>query len=210
MRRIDISMPLFPGMPSFPGDPEFRSTPLRSIEAGDPYRLSELSFGSHAGTHVDPPVHFIPGGPTVDELDLDILNGPCRVVQVDASATSVGSEEVARVPAGTTRVLFRTSNSERWASSLSFFPDCVGLTPAAARGLVERGVQLVGIDALSVENDPSGEFPVHRALLRRGTLILEGLLLATAPAGEYELECLPLRLQAGDGGPARAALVVSS
>jgi len=210
MRRIDISMPLFRGMPSFPGDPEFTSTPLRSIGRGDPYSLSGLSLGSHAGTHVDPPVHFIPNGTTVDDLDLGVLNGPCRVVQVDAPATSVGPEDVAKLPTETARVLFRTSNSARWASSLTFFPDYVGLTLAAAHALVDRGVRLVGIDALSVENDPSENFPVHHALLRRGILILEGLLLAAAPAGEYGLECLPLRLRDGDGGPARATLVASS
>ena len=207
VRRIDISMPLFSGMPSFPGDPAFGSTRLRSLARGDPYNLSGLSFGSHAGTHLDPPVHFVPGGATTDELDLEVLNGPCRVVEVDPLAVSVGADDVARIPAGTVRVLFRTANSSRWASSLTFFSDYVGLTPAAADALIERKVGLVGIDALSIENDPSGTFPVHRRLLGEGALILEGILLAAAPAGEYSLECLPLRLRGGDGGPARATLV---
>jgi arylformamidase len=206
MRRIDISMPLFPGMPSFPGDLAFGSTRLRSTARGDPYNISGLSFGSHAGTHVDPPVHFVPGGAATDELDLDVLNGPCRVVQVDPRALSVGADDVTRIPPDTARVLFRTANSPRWASSLSFFPDYVGLTPAAAGALIDRNVRLVGLDSLSIENDPSGAFPVHHALLGRGVLILEGLLLADASPGEYTLECLPLRLRGGDGGPARATL----
>jgi arylformamidase len=206
MRRIDISMPLYPGMPSFPGDPEFGSRPLRSLARGDPYNLSGLSFGSHAGTHVDPPSHFVPGGAPADELDLEVLNGPCRVVEVDPHARFIGAGEVARVPAGTTRVLFRTPNSARWSTRLTFFPDYVALNPAAADALVEKHVRLVGLDALSIENDPSGAFPVHHALLGRGILILEGLLLGDAPAGEYTLECLPLRLKGGDGGPARATL----
>ena len=210
MRRIDISMPLFPGMPSFPGDPPFDTVPLCSIARGDPYNLSGLSFGSHAGTHVDPFGHFVPGGTTADQLDLDLLNGPCRVVDLDTHATSVGADDVRRIPTGTVRVLFRTANSARWARSLAFFPDYVGLTTAAADALVERKVRLVGIDALSVENDPSGSFPVHLSLLARGTLILEGLLLAAAPAGECRLECLPLRLRDGDGAPARATLVTES
>ncbi len=207
MRRIDISMPLFPGMPSFPGDPPFVVTSLSSIARGDPYELSGLSFGSHSGTHVDPVGHFVPGGATADRIDLEVLNGPCRVVDVDPRMTSVGADDAAKVPSGTVRVLFRTANSARWASSLTFFADYVGLAPAAADALVERGVRMVGIDALSIENDPTGTFPVHHSLLRSGTLILEGLLLAAAPAGEYRLECLPLRLRDGDGGPARATLV---
>jgi len=207
MRRIDISMPLFPGMPSFPGDPAFGSTRLRSIAKGDAYNLSELSLGTHAGTHVDPPGHFVPGGATTDQLDLAALNGPCRVVEVGSRVAAIGAEVVSTVPEGTERLLFRTHNSSRWASSLVFFSDYVALTPAAASALIERKVRLVGLDALSIENDPSGRFPVHHLLLGNGTLILEGLLLSNAPAGEYTLECLPLRLRDGDGGPARASLL---
>jgi arylformamidase len=205
-RHLDISMPLFAGMPSFPGDPEFCSAELRSIAKGDPYNLSGISMGTHAGTHVDPPVHFLPRGTTVDRIDLDLLNGPCRVVDVGAEAKAVRPDDVAQIPRGTARVLFRTSNSARWARSLTFFPDYVGLTPAAAEALLERQVRLVGVDALSVENDPSGAFPVHHLLLGRGALILEGLLLDDVAAGDYVLECLPLRLRDGDGGPARATL----
>lgn len=207
MRRIDISMPLFEGMPSFPNDPPFARTPQRSRASGDAYELSRLSMGSHTGTHLDPPVHFVPGGTTADRVDLDALNGPCRVVEVAAFLATVGAESVRAIPAGTERVLFRTANSPRWARSLAFFSDYVGLAPAAAEALLARGVRLVGIDALSIENDPTEAYPVHHLLLRRGTLILEGLLLADAPAGEYRLECLPLRLRDGDGSPARATLV---
>jgi len=207
MRRIDISMPLYPGMPTFPGDRPFGTTRLSSIDRGDPYNLSELSLGSHAGTHVDPPAHFVPGGATTDQLDLEVLNGPCQLVEVDPGSTAVEPSDVARVPKGTTRVLFRTANSPRWARSLTFFPDYVGLTAPAADALLAQKVRLVGLDSLSIENDPTGRFPVHHALLPRGTLILEGLLLQEAPAGRYTLECLPLRLRAGDGGPARATLL---
>jgi len=200
-------MPLFEGMPSFPGDPPFGSTPRRSISHGDVYSISELSLGSHAGTHVDPPVHFISGGAAVDRIDLEVLNGPCQVVEVDDRAPAVDSDAVDRIAAGASRVLFRTANSSRWSRSLSFFSDYVGLTRAAADALVHRQVRLVGIDALSIENDPTETYPVHRTLLARGSLILEGLLLSGVPAGDYRLECLPLRLRDGDGSPARATLV---
>jgi len=200
-------MPLFPGTPRFPGDPPFVVTPVRSLDRGDAYGLSSLTFGSHAGTHIDPPAHFLPGGASVGDLDLEVLNGPCRVVAVDPTAAEIGAAEVARVPRGTRRVLFRTANSARWAKSLRFFPDYVGMTVDGAEVLLHRGVALVGIDSLSVENDPTDRFPVHRRLLTGGTLILEGLLLDGVHEGAYRLECLPLRLREGDGGPARATLI---
>lgn len=205
-RRLDVSMPLFAGMPVFPGDLPFSDRPLKRIEHGDPYSLSALAFGTHAGTHVDPPCHFVAGGATTDQLDLDLLNGPCRVVDVPETATSVGAAEVERVPPGTTRVLLRTANSARWRRGLEFFPDYVALGPDGAKALLDRGIRLVGIDALSIESDPTGTFPVHHALLGAGALIIEGLLLDGAPAGEYELACLPLKVRGGDGGPARVTL----
>jgi arylformamidase len=207
MRRIDVSMPLADGMPVFPGDTPFESSPTHGLERGDPYRLSRLVLGSHAGTHIDPPSHFLPGGTTVDQIDLDVLQGTCEVLDVPAPARAVGPADVARIPSGTTRVLFRTSNSARWARERAFFPDYVAVAPEAAAPLLARGIRLVGIDSLSLESDPTGRFPVHHTLLSGGALILEGLLLADAAPGTYELECLPLRLRGGDGGPARAVLV---
>jgi arylformamidase len=206
MRTIDVSMPLVAGMPAFPGDPEFATEPVRAIARGDAYNISSISMGTHAGTHVDPPRHFLETGATTDRLDLDVLSGSCRVLEIPATATEIGPEHVARLPAGTERVLFRTSNSGRWARALAFFPDYVAVGPAAARALVAAGVRLVGLDALSIERDATGTFPVHHELLGHGALILEGLLLADAPEGAYELRCLPLRLQGGDGGPARVVL----
>ncbi len=206
LRRFDVSMPLFAGMPVFPGDMPFATRPVSSVQRGDPYSLSALTFGSHAGTHVDPPSHFIPGGATVDELDLELLNGPCLVVAVAPDATAIGPEEVAGVPSGTRRVLFRTANSARWARTLEFFPDYVAVTAPGAKALYDRGTRLVGVDALSVESDPTHRFPVHHFWLGAGALILEGLLLAEVPAGEYRLDCLPLKIRGGDGGPARVTL----
>ena len=206
MRRIDISMPLFPGMPRFPGDPEVAVTAVRSVERGDPYSLSSLALGSHTGTHIDPPSHFQPGALSADRVDPEVLNGECVVVDVDPRATEIGPEEVARLDRLAERVLFRTANSARWSRSLTFFSDYVGLTVPAAEALVERGARLVGIDALSIENDASDTFPVHQTLLSHGVVVLEGLLLADAPAGTYALECLPVRLRDGDGAPARAYL----
>jgi len=207
MRRLDISMPLFPGMPMFPGDPEMAVTSLRALERGDPYNLSGLTLGSLTGTHIDPPVHFFRDGASADRVDLDALNGPCLVVDAGARTRSIGPDLVSQLPPRTERVLFRTANSTRWSKSLEFFPDYVGLTRDAADALAHRRVRLVGIDALSIENDPSEAYPVHRTLLGQGAVILEGILLSEVSAGEYQLECLPLPLRDGDGAPARATLL---
>ena len=193
-------------MPSFPNDPPFRSRRVRATARGDPYNLTLLELGSHTGTHVDPPVHFLPDGVSVDRLDLDLLNGPCEVVHLPANVRRIGAAELAGVPPGCRRLLLRTSNSDRWAARLAFFPDYVAVDLSGAERLRELGVGLLGVDALSVENDPRERYPVHRELLSHGIVILEGLLLAEAPAGPADLRCLPLRLTGGDGGPSRVLL----
>jgi arylformamidase len=202
----DISFPIREGMPGFPGDPSPTLRPVSEIAHGAPYNLSLVSMGTHTGTHVDPPVHFLPGGDPIDRVDVARLNGPATVVRVAEGVPSIDRSIASAVPVGTERVLFRTVNSTRWDRDEGFFADYVALDPEGAGELLRRGVRLVGLDALSIERDAGGKFPVHHALLGGGALILEGLRLGAVEAGEYELRCLPLRLVGGDGGPARAIL----
>jgi arylformamidase len=179
---------------------------VRSIERGDPYRLSALALGSHSGTHLDAPSHFLADGLPVDRADLALLNGPVWVETLSEDVVAIGPPEVDAVPAGTRRVLFASSNSPRFARGESFFPDFVAVTAAGADALVAKGVGLVGVDGLSVESDPTQHFPVHHRLLGAGVWIVEGLRLAGIPGGSYELTCLPLPLTGVDGSPCRAVL----
>ncbi len=207
MQIYDISTPLTEKMPCFPGDPAFRSDRLHAIARGDPYNISTLQFGSHAGTHVDPPLHFVPGGASADELSLAELNGPCFVLEVAETSRSIGPPELGRVPEGTRRLLLKSSNSRRWKAGDSFFSDYVALSAEGADWCLDHQVKLVGIDSLSIEKDSTGTFPVHHRLLSKSVLIVEGLRLAEVAAGPYELRCLPLKIVGGDGAPARAILI---
>ncbi len=204
MRIHDVTLPLWDGTPTIPGDPPFEGRRLSSVEAGDPYSVSRLTLSSHAGTHVDPPGHFEAGGTLLDGIPLTTLVGPCQVVGIPPDRRSIGLEDLP-LDSGE-RLLFRTRNSERWARSEAFFPDYVALTGEAARELARRRPLLVGIDSLSVENDPTGHYPVHRALAGAGVVVLEGLRLGDVPPGAYELLCLPLPIARGDGAPARVLL----
>jgi arylformamidase len=105
------------------------------------------------------------------------------------------------------RVIFKTRNSEFW-NEPNFRRDFTYLTLQAAERLVEMDVKLVGIDYLSIEKFGEENFPVHKLLLGREVVILEGLDLRKVPAGDYELICLPIKIisQTGDGAPARVIL----
>jgi arylformamidase len=206
-RTYDISADIHPGMPSFPGDPPITVRPTHQLSKGDAYNLSEVCLGSHAGTHIDPPRHFLPNGLTADRIDLEALNGPCRVVHVPDPHREVSTGDLKGLLHGVSRVLFRTHNSVRWAQGEAFFPEYVALAPETAEYLAAAKLRLVGIDSQSIEKDTTNQYPVHHTLLESGCLILEGLRLADVPAGEYELRCLPLKLRDGDGAPCRAVLV---
>ena len=103
------------------------------------------------------------------------------------------------------RVLLKTPNSALWNGE-GFHTDYTHLTDAGARYLVEQGVKVVGIDYLSVEQYKKPGAPAHRALLSEGVIIIEGLYLADAEPGAYGMYCLPLKVVAGDGAPARVVL----
>jgi arylformamidase len=191
---IDISLPIGPETPVWPGDPPVLVEAVARVADGDPADVSRLALGTHTGTHVDPPAHFLPGTTTVDELPLDVLVGPAVVAGFTAGPIDGATLESAALAEGSTRVLLKTGG------------DAGALTPDGARWLVEQGVRLVGADTLSIE--PAGHgYPVHRILLGAGVVIVEGLDLAVVAPGPYQLVCLPLRIAGGDGAPARAVLI---
>jgi len=202
---IDVSMPLHAGMTTWPGDPEFRRDVVESVEKGDVATVSALALCSHAGTHVDAPAHFVPGGATIDAAPLDVLVGPARVVAI-AHRDAVDVDDLRVVdPRPGERLLLRTSNSDRRILRGRFTTDYVALTADAARFLVQRGVVLVGVDSLSVGRPPDG-VETHRVLLGAGIWVVEGLDLADVAPGDCQMVCLPLRVLGGDGAPSRVLL----
>jgi arylformamidase len=216
-RLIDVSLPIEPDLLTWPGDPGIRIDPSARLDRGDPANVSELHLGSHTGTHVDPPLHFLEGEAGVDALPLDLFLGRALVADLTA-VDEIGPSELdeLRLPPGTERLLCRTRNSELWARGPVGFPEnYVAVTPEGASWLVDRGVRLIGVDFLSVEKYGPPEFqetgklpfPVHRTLLGAGVVIVEGLNLSEVEPGPYTLICFPLRIVGGDGSPARAVLL---
>jgi len=210
MKVIDVSLTIGPDLLVWPGDPPVEVTPRSQIAKGDPANVSEVRMGTHTGTHVDPPSHFVEGAPGIDSVSLDVLVGEAVVVDarhLDRPIQQTDMEELA-IPVGAERVLLRTANSELWRRERVEFPDVYAcLTPEAARWVVERGIKLIGVDFLSVEQKGAEGHPTHHTLLEKGVVIIEGLNLGDVQPGEYTLACLPLRIKDGDGGPARAVLM---
>ncbi|KAF7304705.1 hypothetical protein MKEN_01184600 [Mycena kentingensis (nom. inval.)] len=172
---IDLTHTLRASIPIYPGDPYFSCLPCTSI-AGDGYAISRLALGSHSGTHIDAPAHFIQGGRTVDELRLEgELVGKAVVANVESepageadnrrgreiswaelkdALTVAGFDLNARPCSPMPMLLIRTGWDRFWnsssvdASTATYFKHPF-ISPTAASSIVHLGFRVVGIDALS-------------------------------------------------------------
>ena len=209
MAIFDISIGIDENLPLWPGDPELRLHWAANIEQGDLVNLTELSMSIHTGTHIDAPLHFLPNGKPIDSLSLNVFVGEAQVVAIpqDVNLITVDIlQDVCEINAA--RILFKTKNSQLWETS-KFQQDYVALEASAAQWLVDQGVQLVGIDYLSIApfKDPA---PTHEILLSNDVVIVESLDLRSVEPGLYTLICLPLKLVGREAAPARAILMSPS
>lgn len=203
---FDISVPLRSGMVHWPDNPPVRIEWMLDMECGDVANVLTLSLGSHTGTHMDAPIHFVPGGMGMDRMPLDATVGRARVIEIQ-DLVSIKPDELDPHGIGHgERVLFKTRNSARRWWVEEFVEDFVYVSQEAARYLADRGVRTVGVDYLSVGGFWKDGVETHQALLGAGTWIIEGLYLSGVEPGQYELICLPLKVKDGDGAPARAIL----
>lgn len=199
---LDITRPVHETMALYPDNPAVEFELVRDASAGGS-ALTRITLGSHTGTHIDAPSHIVAGAQGTGLYDLEQMNGPAVVVAVSDVAGTITAVDIPEtVSSGVERVLLKTSNSA--GDRDVFDPDFVAFDESAAQTFVERGVRLVGIDALSVKRRGVQD-RVHQILLDAGIVILEGLWLADVLPGQYELLCLPLRVDL-DGAPARAVL----
>jgi arylformamidase len=206
-RIYDISVPIRSGGLIYPGNPEIDIALQQAVAHGAGANVSTIRFGSHTGTHADAARHFFDEGQTVDKIPLERLIGPAVLLSFGDNVLAVGAAELrAKNIKGQKRILLRTRNSA-FLSQKEFVKDYTYLAPDGAQYLVDQGVELVGIDYLSIEQFHSGHHLTHRTLLERSVVIVEGLDLSVPPPGEYQFICLPLRIEGCDGAPARAVLI---
>lgn len=198
---IDISMPLNEQTVVWVDDPPPQLRPvLRQPE--HEVNFTWLDFGAHAGTHVDAPFFLFADKPTADEIPLERLCGPCRVVDLTSIEGTITAADLAGLDL-TERVLIRTNNSHDPMETYN--PAFVDMDLDAAVYLVSQGVTTIGYDYQSFER--AGANVLHRYLLERQITLIDNLRLANAPAGDYLLLCLPIKVTGIDAAPCRALLL---
>lgn len=201
---IDISIPVKEGMVVWPKS----NKPRLKRAVSDLWVETEIGMGLHTGTHIDAPLHRIKGSLTIDKLPLEAMMGQAFVAFLP-KAKFITSEELnnLHLPKDASRLLFKTANSDFWKNKENKFQKkFVGLSLDGAAWLVKNKIKLIGNDYLSVaELDKQPE--VHKILLEKKIILLEGLNLSGVKQGIYQLICLPIKLVGAEAAPARAVLI---
>lgn len=204
----DISFSYKSTMAIYPNNPGFSIQRVQDLEKGDGANVSLITMGSHTGTHIDAPAHFIAGGKTIDQLSLEAMNGIAKVFDMRGNAeitkTLLNRYEIY---AGDI-IILKTDNSKAFRGDV-VLADYVTLDYEAAAYLADREVKLVGIDYMTIERPRLKRIPgqsVHTILLSREVLIIEALDLSKLEEGIYQLHCFPLNVTGADGVPARVAV----
>jgi len=150
------------------------------------WQSSAVSQGLHTGSHVDSTLHCYPDGETMAEVSLDRVIGSALVID----CTDVGESQpvtVAHVERYADRiqprdiVLLWTGWTDRmWGKFPEFFTQSPYLDIEAARWLAARGIKALGFDFFEeycarLPNFTSEDFIVHRILLEKGIILLEGV-----------------------------------
>ena len=190
MKIYDISQEVF-SCAVYPGDPEPEKQVLYSTGAGDLYNLTSFAMCAHNGTHVDAPFHFLHNGKPVDQMDLTHFVGDCFVARHEGHVTAADAEDILKKADGAERILIAGKAI---------------VTAEAAEVFAAGGIKLLGNEGQTVGPEDA-PMQVHLILLRRGIALLEGIVLAEVPEGQYFLSAAPLNLGGTDGAPCRAYLI---
>jgi kynurenine formamidase len=212
-RIVDLTYPIHEGMTTFPvhWHPFVEVTQLGrfGIEGRE---SRKVVLGTHTGTHIDAPRHFIPDGATIDQLPLDIFVGPAFLVDF-SHAQPLQEMQVSDLEAQIgdrrpERVVLRFDWSDHWGTQ-RYYAEQPFISEDAGRWLVSRGVRLLALDTPQADSPKNGrgsksDSPVHKILLGAGVIKLEYLNnLRAVTVRDFELIALPLNIRGGDGAPAR-------
>jgi len=201
---FDVTAPIFPGMSHWPGDPEISIHHVKEKQRGDMANVSLIKMGSHTGTHMDAPLHFIKHAKDISQLPIDCMVGRALVITIkDKEKITLEEIKDTGIEEGM-HVLFKTSNSAQdW--TVKYMSDYVYVSTEVAHFLKDKKIKVVGVDYLSIGHEHNDK-EVHLTLLGAGIWIIEGLRLQEVPSGEYDIFCFPLKLLGGDGAPSRVLL----
>lgn len=202
---IDISRTISDDSVVYPGDEPITHSQVCEIGANAPCNITALGgWSTHFLTHIDPPLHFIKNGKSLDDIELDRFFGKVKVVEISGNAVRLEDVNSIGLSMGV-NVFFKTKNSLLKTVD-RFDENHVYIDSMAAEHLSKVGVNMVGIDYISVDRYGDEDYPAHKILLGANVLVLEGIILNHVMPGEYFFYAFPLKIKNANGSPVRALL----
>ena len=189
MKIYDISQEVF-SCCVYPGDSVPGFNREKTIDQGDGYNLTSFHMCAHNGTHIDAPFHFLESGNAVNDIPLQKFVGPCVVVYHDGEFTEYHAMELIK-DNSVKRILIGGNAT---------------VTASAAKVFADNEIYLLGNESQTVGPEQS-PMEVHKILLSKDVVLLEGIRLSGVKSGEYFLFAAPINIAGSDGAPCRAVLV---
>ena len=247
MRIIDLTLPINSNMVALPGIPAYEKHPTRTFPisamseqqaenlkgAGldipadlelSNHMLSKLEITTHIGTHIDAPLHMLEGAWSIDDIPLEYLVKPGRIVPLDiepggiVTAKAIEASGVA-IDKSVIPILYTGWTENMW-NTPDFWNNTIYMHKDAAELVASKGVTAVAIDFFpefpfwrsNIER-PKGQPPGHnhKIFLQQNTIIIQMLTNVSAIGTErFTLSAVPLKLEGLDGSPARVFATVGN
>lgn len=207
-RLVDLTLPLRRGMRGV------EIIPQCSV-AVEGWNATTLRLYSHAGTHMDAPIHFDAGAETIDQIALSRCMGRAWLVNLAGiePRASIGIASLGdlggQFPVGDSLVL-RTDWSRHVENTDLYRNQLPRISEELAGWCVEKRVKLLGVEPPSVAdvNNLPEVTRIHKILLGGGVTIVEGLCNLDQLTGpKIFFAAFPLRIAGGDGSPCRALAI---
>ena len=210
MKVIDLTLTVSEKIPTFPGSPKPHFIEWETIPK-DGYNLELLFLSTHTGTHIDAPFHFVKNGKKIHEIAPERLVNEAVLIRIGKNSNrSISKTDIqnfeqknGKIENGST-VIFHTG----WQKNLNkefYFTENPGLSVSAAKYLVSKKINMVGIDSPSIDLGTDSKFSVHHILAKNNILIVENLAnLNKIKSNNFHLITSPLKLKNATGSPIRA------
>ncbi len=214
LETVDLTYPIEDGMLRFPAPwhPDVSLKAMGRIRTVG-RRTTCITMGSHTGTHMDAPLHFIEKGKSIDQIPLHSLIGPVTIVDFSSM-----KENDAVTPALlkkmklSERVIFKFGWGKRWGD-MGFYRNYPYFTADSARHLVERGVKLLCMDTPSPDDSRTKlgskeDSMIHKLILSNDVIMVEYLanLDMVKDYKGWSIAALPMKFLGSDGSPARVCI----
>jgi len=204
-KTYDISLPLNKDTLLYPGDDTLQIIPVSDF-TGSALYANKIVLPCHLGTHADAPLHFIPGGKSLGQLELKHFMGPAVVFDL------TGKERIEAIdlqhldiPAAH-HVFFKTDNSALLATG-KFSTTYTCLTEAAARYICSKHPLSFGFDYYSIDAFEDAAFSAHTVFAQNQLPVFVCLDLRGIQKGPYMFSGMPLPVEGIEACPVRAVLM---